>query len=154
MDILAGINFHVEYDVYSRMAKGTIHIGDFCVVQSSPPSLLTLDTLDTRSKQRLVKIPASTTLLPGDSYTIHAPQDLPPDSFVLLEPNLQQTSPFFSSNITQLHDGSFTVKNQSPDPAHLKKRNCQAFSIYTTSSSNLYSPSSPHPHSPHGRKNP
>ena len=144
VDILAGTNFHVENDVYSRMAKGTIHIGDACVIQSSPPSLLTLDTLDTRSKQRLVKIPASTTLLPGDSYTIRAPQDLPPDSFVLLEPNLQQTSPFFPSSITQLHDGSFTVKNQSPNPVHLKK-NCQAFSIYTTSSSNLFSPSSPHP---------
>ena len=144
VDILAGTNFHVENDVYSRMSKGTIHIGDHCTLQSSPPSLLTLDTMDTRSKQRLNKIPTSTTLLPGDSCTVHAPDDLAPDSFILLEPNLQQTPPFFSSTITQLQDGSFTVKNQSPDPVHLKK-NCQAFSIYTTATSNLFSPSNPHP---------
>ena len=144
VDILAGTNFHVENDVYSRMSKGTIHIGDTCTIQSSPPSLLTLDMLDTRSKQRLVKIPHSTTLQPGDSFTISAPCDIPPDSFVMLEPNLQQTSPFFSSSITQLQEGSFTVKNQTADIVHSKK-NCQAFSLYTTSSSNLFSPSNPHP---------
>ena len=44
----------------------------------------------------------------------------------------------------QLQEGSFTVKNQSNDPVHLKK-NCQAFSIYTTSTANLFSPSNPHP---------
>ena len=117
------------------------------IVPSNPPilpSLLTLDTMDTRSKQRLVKIPSSTTLLPGDSCTVFAPNDLAPDSFIMLEPNLQQTSPFFPSTITQLQDGSFTVKNQSPDPVHLKN-NCQAFSIYTTATSNLFSPSNPHP---------
>ena len=144
VDILAGTNFHVENDVYCRMSKGTIHIGDHCTIQSSPPSLLTLDTMDTRSKQRLVKIPSSTTLMPGDNYTVPGPQDLPQDSFIMLEPNLQQSKPFFLSKITQLQDGAFTVQNQSPDPVHLKK-NCQAFSIYTTSTANLFSPSNPHP---------
>ena len=66
VDILAGTNFHVENDVYSRMAKGTIHIGNHFVVQSSPPSLLTLDSLDRRSKQRLVKVPQNSTILSGD----------------------------------------------------------------------------------------
>ena len=28
VDVHAGTSFHVENDVYSRMAKGTIHIGD------------------------------------------------------------------------------------------------------------------------------
>ena len=144
VDILAGTNFHVENDVFSRMAKGTIHIGDTCTLQSAPPALLTLDTMDTKSKQILVKIPLTTTLQPGDSFTISAPCDLPPDSFVLLEPNLQRTSPFFSSSITQLLEGSFTVQNQTADPVHLKK-NCQAFSLYTTTSSNLFTPSNPHP---------
>ena len=44
VDILAGTNFHVENDVYSRMAKGTIHIGDTITVQSFSPHLLTLHT--------------------------------------------------------------------------------------------------------------
>ena len=82
--------------------------------------------------------------MPGESYAIPAPHDLSPDSFIMLEPNLQQTSPFFSSAIMQLQEGSFTVQNQSSDPVHLKK-NCQAFSIYTTSTANLFSPTNPHP---------
>ena len=64
VDILAGTNFHVENDVFSRMAKNTIHIGDHCTVQSAPPSVLTLASMETKSKQRLIKIPTSTTLLP------------------------------------------------------------------------------------------
>ena len=144
VDILAGTNFHVENDVYSRMSKGTIHIGDHCTFQSSPPSILALDTMDTRSTQRLVKMTSETTLLPGDSCTMRAPPDLPPDSFVMLEPNLQQTQPFFSPTITQLEEGSFTVQNQSSDPIHLKK-NCQAFSLYTTSPSSPFSSTNPHP---------
>ena len=80
VDILAGTNFHVENDVYSRMAKGTIHIGDHCTIQSSPPSFLTLETMDTGSKQRLVKIPTSTTVMPEDSCTSPVPHDLPPDT--------------------------------------------------------------------------
>ena len=134
VDILAGTNFHVENDVYSRMSKGTIHIGDHCTIQSSPPSLLALDTLDTRSTQRFVRIPSNTIILPGDDYTLSAPPDIPPDSFVMVEPNLQQTKPFFEPVISQLEDGFITVKNQSPDPILLKK-NCQAFSLYTTSPS-------------------
>ena len=132
VDILAGTNFHVENDVYSRMAKGTIHIGDHCVVQSSPPSLLTLDSLDRRSKQRLVKVPQNSTILPGDCLSFQAPTDMAPDSVVLLEPNLQQTTPFFSSTIVPLNNGCFEVSNETSEAVTLKK-NCQAFSLYTTS---------------------
>ena len=113
VDILAGSNFHVENDVFSRIAKGTIHIGDHCVVQSSPPSLLTLDSLDRHSKQRLVKVPQNSTLLPGDCLSFQAPTDMAPDSVVLLEPNLQQTTPFFSSTIISLKNGCFKVSNES-----------------------------------------
>ena len=131
VDILAGTNFHVENDVYCRMSKGTIHIGDHCTVQSSPPSLLALDTMDTNSTQRLFKIPSNTILLPGDDFTFSAPPDIPPDSFVMVEPNLRQTKPFFTPVISQLEGSCITVQNQSPDPILLKK-NCQAFSLYTT----------------------
>ena len=85
VDILAGTNFHVENDVYSRMAKGTIHIGDNCVVQSAPPSLLTLDRLDNSAKQRLVKVPISTMILPGENLSLQVPSDLSVDPFVMVE---------------------------------------------------------------------
>ena len=132
VDILAGTNFHVENDVFSRMAKGTIHIGDHCIIQSSPPSLLALDSLDTTSPQRLVKVPANTILLPGDDILVTAPPDFPPDSYVMIEPNLKQTQPFFTPTISQLNGGCLTVQNQTSDPVRLKK-NCQAFSLHTTS---------------------
>ena len=50
VDILIGTNFHFENDVFSRMAKNTIHIGDHCTVQSAPPSLLTLASMETKKK--------------------------------------------------------------------------------------------------------
>ena len=131
VDILAGTNFHVENDVYSRMAKGTIHIGDHCTVQSAPPSLLTLDKLDNSAKQRLVKVPNSTTVFPGEDLSLHVPKDLCVDSFIMVEPNLQQVKPFFTPNIVQVHDGVVTVKNESNEPVKIKK-NCQALSIYST----------------------
>ena len=137
VDILAGTNFHVENDVFSRMAKGTIHIGDHCIIQSSPPSLLALDSLDTASPQRLVKVPVNTILLPGDEFTVNAPPDFPPDSFVMIEPNLKQTQPFFTPTISKLDGGCLTIQNQSPDPIR------QAFSLHTTSPTPLISSSSP-----------
>ena len=95
VDVLAGTNFYVENDVYSRMAKGNIHNDEHCVVQSSPASLLTLDELDRCSQQRLVKIPETTTILPGDTLHLSFPSDMSPDSIVMIEPNLQQIIPFF-----------------------------------------------------------
>ena len=133
VDILAGTNFHIENDVYSRMSKGTISIGDSCTIQSSPPSLLDLDklTMKSLSAQRLVKIPSDMELLPGDSHQFHAPPDIPQDAYVMIEPNLRQTKPFFTPTITKLDTGSFTISNQSDDLIKLKKH-CQAFSVYTT----------------------
>ena len=132
VDILAGTNFHVENDVYSRMSKGTIHIGDHCVVQSSPPSLLSLDSLTNKSHQRLVKVPKHTILLPGESLSLKAPPDIPPDSFVELEPNLSQAPAFFYPTISKLENGVATIQNVLSDPVKLKK-NCQAVSLHTTS---------------------
>ena len=123
VDILAGTNFHLENDVFSRMAKGTIHIGDHCVIQSAPPSLLTLDKMDNSAKQRLVKVPITTTVLPGESLSLQAPHDLPTDSFVMVEPNLQQVRPFFTSDIVKVQSGKITVKNESDQPIKFKK-NC------------------------------
>ena len=141
VDILAGTNFHVENDVFTRMSKGTIHIGDHCVVQSSPPSLLSLDSLNNRSNHRLVKVPNQTVLLPGDTLTLQAPPDIPSDAYVELEPNLQQAPPFFHPVISKLENGTATVLNVLSEPIKLKK-NCQAVSLHTTSTN----PSFPNRH--------
>ena len=69
-------------------------------------------------------------------------RDLPPDSNVMLEPNLQQT--FFCPVITQLEEGLLTVQNKSSDLIQLKK-NCQAFSMYTTSPYPPFSSTNPSP---------
>lgn len=61
-----------------------------------------------------------------------APSDIESDSFVMIEPNLKQSSSFFNSTITQLVGGKFSVSNTSPDPVSMKK-NCQAVILYTTS---------------------
>ena len=63
VDILAGTNFHIENDVFSHMAKNTISIGDHCVFQSSPPSLLSLDSMAAQShSSKLVRIQKTLTL--------------------------------------------------------------------------------------------
>ena len=49
----------------------------------------------------------------------------------MIEPNLTQAPPFFSSNIMRIDNGIITVENESKNPVLLKK-NCQAFSVYTT----------------------
>ena len=103
------------------MAKGTISIGDNCVVQSSPPSLLALDAQEVSSKQRLIKVSSTTTLLPGESLLVPAPPDLPADSFIYVEPNLNQTQPFFTSDIVKLENGNFTVSNKLEDPVTVRK---------------------------------
>ena len=118
VDILAGTTFHVENNVYSRMAKGTIHIGDHYVVQSAPPSMLALDLQDTEAKQRLVRVSQKTSLFPGDDLTMNAPCDLPAESFLFVEPNLKQTKPFFTSNIVKVNDGKITVVNEYKEPNH------------------------------------
>ena len=93
-----------------------------------------MDGLDNRSQQRLVKIPVTTTILPGDSLNLSVPSDISPNSVVMIELNLQQTTPFFQLVITQLNEGCFRISNETDAPVKLKK-NCQAFRVYSTSSS-------------------
>ena len=136
VDILTGTNFHVENDVFSRMSKGTIHIGDNVTVHSAPPSLLTLSNTSTH---RLVRVPYAITVLPGDLCTFQAPTDIPPDCVVMIEPNVRQSPPFFTPAMTKLDQGRFSVENTSPDPVVIKK-NSQAVILYTTSDFNKTSP--------------
>ena len=130
VDILAGTSFHKENDVYSRMSKGTIHIGDNIVVQSSPPALLTLHEPQ-QAKHAMVQIKKAVTVLPGDTLSFEAPQEMRPDEFVMIEPNTRQCKPFFKPSIIQLQDGHFEVQNELEDPILLKKNN-QAVIMHST----------------------
>ena len=62
--ILVSTNFHMENDVASRVAAGTISISNHQTVQATSPMILSMDQYDTRS--RLVNIPNKLSLLPGD----------------------------------------------------------------------------------------
>ena len=131
VDILAGTSFHKENDVYSRMSKGTIHIGDHVVVQSTPPAVLALHRPQAISKHFLVQVKKTITILPGDVVSLPAPKELEPNDFVMIEPNVRQCKPFFEPSIIQLEKGQFEVKNELSDPITIKKNN-QAIVMYTT----------------------
>ena len=125
------------------MAKNTISIGDHCVVQSSPPSLLSLDAMSLQgghNSSKLVRIQKATTILPGEDLLLRAPASFDPDSYVMVEPNLQQTKPFFTPKIIQLEEGSFSISNKAKDPITLQK-NCQVVCMYSTSAPELHDPS-------------
>ena len=63
--------------------------------------------------QRLIRAAKTCTILPGDSILFVAPPDIEPDEFVMVEPNICQTDPFFESRIAQLSDSKFEVENSS-----------------------------------------
>ena len=130
VDILGGTNFHIDNDIYSRMSKGTIHVGDSHVFQSTPPALLSMNTTVGPS-QCLVKVSKTLTLLPGDSTTFSAPPHMDPEYHVMVELNLDQTTPFFNSQIIQLTNSKFEIENSSNMAVTLKK-NCQAIRLYRT----------------------
>ena len=130
VDILAGTNFHVDNDVYSRMAKGTIHVGNSHVFQSTPPAMLKM-VPSNEPNQYLIRATITSTVLPGDSVSFRAPPNIEPDAFVMIEPNLDQTPPFFKSCITKLSNSEFEVEN-SLDKAVTVKKNCQAIRMYKT----------------------
>ena len=61
------------------------------------------------------------TILPGDTLSFKAPQEMHPNEFVVTEPNTRQCKPFFKQSIIQLQDGRFEVQNEIKDPILLKK---------------------------------
>ena len=105
------------------MSKGTIHIGDHMVVQSTPPALLTLHSPQPVSKHSLVQVKKTITILPGDAAVFKAPTNLDPDGYVMIEPNTRQCKPFFDSEIIKLEKGQFEVVNELKNPITLSKNN-------------------------------
>ena len=83
VDILAGTSFHRDNDVYSRMSKGNIHIGDHMVVESTPPALLALHSPQKISKHFLVQVKKTITILPGDTISIPAPKEFKHDELLI-----------------------------------------------------------------------
>ena len=130
VDILAGTNFHVENDVDPRMAKHTITIHGTMTVPCASPTLLSLDQLD--SRERFVSVKKMVAFLPGDHISFPVPQDLMDHEELAIEPNLSQTSSFFSPQIVAIKDGMFQVPNDSQDIVSFKK-NCQAIKVRSVS---------------------
>ena len=131
VDILAGTSFHKENDVFSRMSKGTIHIGDEIIVQSTPPALLTVHEPEPKTKHFLVQVMKTITILPGDVKSFSAPTEIRPNEVVMIEPNINQCEAFFEPSIVQLDHGRFQVTNTLQNPVTIKKHNA-AIVMYTT----------------------
>ena len=125
-DVLAGTNFHRENDVYARMAKDRIHIGDNITVMSTPATILEMDRMDTRA--RLVANLKKVTVSPGETISLPVPEDIPLNCEVHVEPNLQQVGPFFESKILQVKDGHIEIENESMEYLNLKK-NCKPVTL-------------------------
>ena len=124
--ILAGTNFHVENDISSRMAAGTISIGNYQTIQAISLTILSMDQYDTRS--RLVNIPNKLSLLPGEPIILSVPTGFPANCEIIVEPNLAQTTDFFTPHITQVRNSLFTIKSRN-------SRNDQVIQLKTLSSS-------------------
>ena len=107
------------------MSKNSIGIGS-STVMAAPPTILALDSLDTR--QQLVKCPRSACLTPGDYISLPVPSNFPSVGFAAIEANTAQTSDFFSPSITPIENGHVTVKNESDLVVKLPK-NCQPLHI-------------------------
>ena len=164
-DLLCGTDFHKVNDISSRIAKGTITIKGSTTVLSTSPVINDLDQLEssinntsieyncndnpqseTDYRQRLIKISSNVSLPPNQPISFPIPSDYDNDSFVQVEPNLQQTSSFFNPCIIQASRGFFTINNETNDVVNIKK-NCQAVLVRRVTTSpptkSLISPPKP-----------
>ena len=124
-DIIGGTNFIIENDISYRMSKNSISMGS-STVMAAPPTVLALDTLDTRLQ--LVRCQQSVTLVPGDYVSLPVPADFPSVGFAAVEPNTTQTTDFFSPAIVPIESGHVVIKNESSNVVKLPK-NCQPLHI-------------------------
>ena len=91
------------------MAAGTINIGNHQTVQATSLTIISMDQYNTRS--RLVNIPNKLSLLLGETVSLSVLSGFPADCEIIIEPNLAQTTDFFTPHITQVRNYLFTIEN-------------------------------------------
>ena len=130
-DIIVGEPFLEEHDIGVRSARKQIIIKGRDIIpyaQSKPSESASARRVFTS----LCRAPAkSTTILPGEFITIHAPGDFQDNETVLLEPRIDAQSDSAGQwpkiQLTSIIDGQIQVLNDTNDPILLKKNDhfCQ-----------------------------
>ena len=147
-DILGGVPFHKVNDIFARIAKRTIFIGDCCKLQYNPglpPSLPTSRAVT------VARNPSLTTILPGESISMDLPEDFHDEPCVLIEPRLQSPSfnsskdsdPWLRPTITDVVNDTIELVNTSAVPVTLRRHEqvCNIRRTIVVSESNMYSES-------------
>lgn len=120
--VLAGVPFHTENDVFVRMSKQTIYIGQCCKIpyhSSNPKPVPVMRSVS------ILRVSCQTTLFPGESLTFALPPDFRMEPLVALEPRLQapsfssSTRPWMRPTLAQVQDGTVSVWNSSEEPVLL-----------------------------------
>jgi hypothetical protein len=71
-------------------------------------------------------------VLPGEHISLSVPSGFPPNCEIFVEPNIGQTSDFFTPHMAQVVNSQFTVEHRGPNVIQLKK-NCQAIRVRMSS---------------------
>ena len=134
-DVLAGTGFHVENDVYSRMATDKIVVKGKYYFHSTPPLALTA-AINLKSPSEkdsettaltaaftypiLVKANRSATLLPGEGF--HVPIHSGPEHDVVeIDPRKEAPSGLITAHIQKIENETVYVQNMSSEPVKVKK---------------------------------
>ena len=110
-EALGGTGFHVENDIYSRMAADKIVVkGKKEEKQLTLPQPFTYPLL--------VKANRTATILPGEGF--HVPVDNP-EKLVEIDPRIEAPEGFVNNHLQQIEEGTIHVKNMSDIPLKIKK---------------------------------
>lgn len=121
--ILAGMPFLYMNDVFTRPSKGTIYLGDCCVIKTKSADV----TGASRTcKATILKAPQKVCLLPGDELTVPVPDEFKEKSLAIEPRSLtfsdESSSKWLDCQTTSSNiDGEIILKNLSSDPVLLRK---------------------------------
>ena len=117
--IIGGTDFHIHNDISTRMATDSINIGRKKVIQSSSPTELEIDRLET--KARLISSTKKRHILPGEKVEFDTPPGLASDGYIYVEPYTHQISAFFEPKIMLVENNKFSIENETKEVITMKK---------------------------------
>lgn len=129
--ILAGMPFQRTNDVFTRPAKGTVHVGDCCMFEcgAQAHSKGTPSANTSRCTAVILRVPNRTTILPGECIEMNVPAQLACEESLAVEPRTsapsmsssKQSQLWLSYDIVNVTDGTIKIRNSSAEPIPLKK---------------------------------
>ena len=141
-DIIGGSPFQDRNDIFPRVSKRYVQIGD----NQYPYSPQSVNRISNRRIQaHIVSMKTTTTVWPNEELQIEVPVDLKLDDEVAVEPRIDESksslipSLWPPPSIVKVSNGMISIENKSKSPIVIKKNNhfCQirAIEAYDASSS-------------------